>query len=76
MIEISRDGKRVYVTNSLYGTWDNQFYPEGLKGWMVKLNADGGLTVDKEFLVDFGEARAHQVRLRGGDASSDSYCYP
>ncbi|MEM3777303.1 MAG: selenium-binding family protein [Metallosphaera sp.] len=76
MIEISRDGKRVYVTNSLYSTWDNQFYPEGLKGWMVKLNTDGGLTVDKEFLVDFGEARAHQVRLRGGDASSDSYCYP
>ncbi|QXJ27747.1 Selenium-binding protein [Saccharolobus shibatae B12] len=78
MIEISRDGKRVYVTNSLYSTWDNQFYPEGLKGWMVKLNAnpDGGLNVDKEFFVDFGEARSHQVRLRGGDASSDSYCYP
>ncbi|TRM98267.1 selenium-binding protein, partial [Sulfolobus sp. F1] len=78
MIEISRDGRRVYVTNSLYSTWDNQFYPEGLKGWMVKLNAnpEGGLDIDKEFFVDFREARSHQVRLRGGDASSDSYCYP
>ncbi|ARM74667.1 selenium-binding family protein [Acidianus manzaensis] len=78
MLEVSRDGKRVYVTNSLYSTWDNEFYPEGLKGWMVKLNAnkDGGLEVDKDFFVDFGEGRAHQVRLKGGDASSDSYCYP
>jgi selenium-binding protein 1 len=78
MIEISRDGKRIYVTNSLYSTWDNQFYPEGIKGWLVKVNAnpDGGLEIDKNFFVDFGEARAHQVRLRGGDASSDSYCYP
>ncbi|MEM4589546.1 MAG: selenium-binding protein SBP56-related protein, partial [Thermoplasmata archaeon] len=77
MLEVSRDGRRIYVTNSLYSTWDNQFYPEGLKGWMVKINSsqDGGLEVDKEFLVDFGEARAHQVRLKGGDASSDSYCY-
>ncbi|AHC50803.1 Selenium-binding protein 1 [Sulfolobus acidocaldarius SUSAZ] len=78
MVEISRDGRRIYVTNSLYSSWDNQFYPEGVKGWLVKLNAnpEGGLDVDKEFFVDFGEARAHQTRLRGGDASSDSYCYP
>ena len=75
MLEVSRDGKRVYVTNSLYSTWDNQFYPEGIRGWLVRLNAENGLSVDKEFFVDFGEARAHQVRLYGGDASSDSYCY-
>nr|MBA2416826.1 hypothetical protein [Geodermatophilaceae bacterium] len=24
----------------------------------------------------FRGLRAHQVRLQGGDASSDSYCYP
>src|SRR5439155_1435740 len=40
MVEISRDGKRVYVTNSLYASWDAQFYPEGIKGWIVKLDAD------------------------------------
>ena len=27
MVEISRDGKRVYFTNSLYSPWDEQFYP-------------------------------------------------
>ena len=36
MVEISRDGKRVYWTNSLYSTWDNQFYPDGVPGAMVK----------------------------------------
>ena len=29
MVEISRDGRRVYFTNSLYGAIDPQFYPEG-----------------------------------------------
>ena len=28
MVEVSRDGRRVYVTNSLYSSWDEQFYPE------------------------------------------------
>jgi methanethiol oxidase len=76
MVEISRDGRRVYVTNSLYSSWDDQFYPD-LKGWMVKIdvNPEGGMTVDPDFFVDFGEMRPHQVRLEGGDASTDSYCF-
>lgn len=78
MVEISRDGRRVYLTNSLYSTWDDQFYPDKMKGWMVKLNANptGGIEFDPDFFVNFGEARCHQVRLEGGDASTDSYCYP
>lgn len=32
------------------------------------------MEVDPAFFVDFGEERAHQIRLQGGDASSDSYC--
>jgi selenium-binding protein 1 len=78
MVEVSRDGRRVYVTNSLYLPWDAQFYPDGIKGWMVKFDAspDGGMTVDPDFFVDFGDYRPHQVRLQGGDASSDSYCFP
>ena len=31
MLQNSLDGERVYVSNSLYSTWDNQFYP-GLEG--------------------------------------------
>ena len=78
MVEVSRDGKRVYFTNSLYSAWDKQFYPDGIKGWMVKLDVgpNGGMTPDSNFFVDFGDLRSHQVRLEGGDASSDSYCYP
>jgi methanethiol oxidase len=79
MVEVSRDGQRVYFTNSLYGAIDEQFYPDGIDGWMVKLDAtpDGGLELDREFYLAWpGTHRPHQIRLEGGDASSDSYCYP
>ncbi len=78
MVEVSRDGRRVYVTNSLYLPWDAQFYPDGIQGWMIKLDADpeGGMNLDPEFFLDFGDQRPHQVRLQGGDASTDSYCFP
>jgi selenium-binding protein 1 len=78
MVEVSRDGRRVYLTNSLYAAWDAQFYPAGIRGWAVKLDAapGGGLSVDPDLFVDFGDERPHQVRLQGGDSSSDSYCYP
>ena len=77
MVEISRDGRRVYFTNSLYRTWDDQFYPDGINGWMAKADVSpaGQLELDPNFFVDFGDLRAHQVRLEGGDASSDSYCF-
>jgi selenium-binding protein 1 len=78
MVEVSRDGRRVYLTNSLYLPWDAQFYPDGIQGWLVKLETDpaGGMRLDPEFFLDFGDQRPHQVRLEGGDASTDSYCYP
>jgi len=78
MVEVSRDGRRVYFTNSLYLSWDEQFYPDGIKGWMVKVDVDpqGGMQFDPNFFVDFGDRRVHQIRLQGGDASSDSYCFP
>src|SRR5262245_7451911 len=77
MVEISRDGRRVYLTNSLYRTWDEQFYPDGIRGWIAKLgvNPRGGIALDERFFVETNGLRPHQVRLEGGDASSDSYCY-
>ena len=78
MIEISRDGRRVYLTNALYTPWDAQFYPDGIRGWMAKIDAParGGIAFDENFLVEFEDGlRPHQVRLEGGDASSDSFCY-
>ena len=78
MVEVSRDGRRVYLTNSLYLPWDAQFYPEGIRGWLARLDAgaEGGLSVDPDFFVSTGGYRPHQVRLQGGDASSDSFCFP
>jgi selenium-binding protein 1 len=81
MVEISRDGRRVYVTNSLYARWDDIFYPDGVGAWMAKLDANvdaGGLAADPGFFPNgdaFRGLRVHQTRLQGGDASSDSYCF-
>ncbi len=81
MVEVGRDGKGVYFTNSLYGAWDDQFYPAGVGAWMARLDVgeNGGISFDERFFVEgdaFRGRRVHQVRLQGGDASSDSYCFP
>ena len=79
MLQLSLDGRRLYVTNSLYSTWDNQFYPE-LRSWLLKVDCDpdGGMEVDRDFFVDFherpgGPARAHEVRLEGGDCTTEIF---
>ena len=78
MVELSRDGRRVYLTNGLYSPWDEQFYPAGLESWMVKFDtrAEGGMALDSRFYLEMDRGvRCHQVRLQGGDASSDSFCF-
>src|SRR5215203_616145 len=79
MIQLSFDGRRLYVTNSLYSSWDNQFYPE-LRSWLLKVDChpEGGMEVDRDFFVDFharpdGPARAHEVRLQGGDCTTEIF---
>jgi len=72
MLQLSLDGRRLYVTNSLLSSWDNQFYP-GLDGWMLKVDiaADGSMRLDPDFYVDFGKARSHETRLPNGDPTSE-----
>jgi selenium-binding protein 1 len=78
MLQNSLDGDRVYVTNSLFSTWDNQFYP-GIKGWLTKLDrqSDGTYALDPEFFVDFHEqadgARPHEIHLPGGDCTTEIF---
>ncbi len=78
-IGLSLDGRRLYVTNSLYSTWDNQFYPD-MSSWLLRVNCspDGGMQVDSDFFVDLhdrpnGPARAHDVRLQGGDCMTEIF---
>ena len=59
MLQLSLDGRRLYVTNSLYSTWDDQFYPH-LRSWMMRVNCDpgGGMEIDRDFFVDFHDRPA------------------
>ena len=81
MLQLSLDGKRLYVTNSLYSSWDNQFYPDIAErgSYLLQIDCDtdsGGLSLNERLYVDFGEephgpARAHEMRFPGGDCTSD-----
>ena len=74
MLQLSMDGRRLYVTNSLYSTWDNQFYPN-LTSWMLKIDCDpgGGMAIDPDFYVDFSPARGHEIPLPGGDCTTEIF---
>lgn len=81
MLQLSLDGKRLYCTTSLLSSWDNQFYPAFREkgGCLLQIDCDtanGGMSVNPEFFVDFGQeprgpARAHEMRYPGGDCTSD-----
>ncbi|KAM6106609.1 LOW QUALITY PROTEIN: methanethiol oxidase-like [Pterocles gutturalis] len=80
-LQLSLDGKRLYVTNSFYSTWDKQFYPDLVREGSAMLQIDvdtekGGLTVNKNFLVDFGRepngpSLAHDIHFPCGDATTE-----
>ncbi|XP_077175979.1 methanethiol oxidase-like [Paroedura picta] len=81
MLQLSLDGKRLYVTNGVYTPWDKQFYPEVIREGSVMLQIDvdtecGGLFLNEDFLVDFGKepcgpARAKDLHYPGGDCTSN-----
>ncbi|KAF3958235.1 hypothetical protein CMV_016832 [Castanea mollissima] len=81
MIQLSLNGKRLYVTNSLFSTWDRQFYPDLVEkgSHMLQIDVDtekGGLKTNPNFFVDFaaepaGPSLAHEMRYPGGDCTSD-----
>ena len=47
-------------------------------GWSSSMSSpSGGIAFDPNFFIDWPKGhRPHQIRLEGGDCSSDSYCYP
>ena len=82
-LQLSLDCKRLYVTNSFFSAWDNQFYPAIAKkgSWMVQIDCDsnkGGMKLNGDFFVDFGKepcgpSRAREVHCDGGDCTSDIF---
>ena len=51
-----------------------------MRSWLLRINRgpDGGMEVDREFFVDFHDrpgvpTRAHEVRLQGGDCTSEIF---
>jgi selenium-binding protein 1 len=79
MLQLSLDGKRLYVTTSLYSPWDKMFYPKIIEQGSVLLQIDvnteaGGLKLNDQFLVDFDPYLAHEIRYPGGDCTSDIWC--
>ncbi len=80
MLQLSHDGLRLYVTNSLFSSWDNQFYPaiaaQGSHMLQIDCDPSGSMAVNERFFVDFGKeprgpARAHEMRFPDGDCTSD-----
>ena len=74
MIDLSRDGRHVCVTNALHTDWDRQFYPDGIRGWMAKVDVrvSGRLELDPSFFVEFENGvRPHQVRLHAVDCAAN-----
>lgn len=84
MLQLSLDGQRLYVNNSLHSKWDQQFYPDvyyqGAQLYLLQTGINeklkpSGMRLDPNFLVDFGTenppALAHEARYPGGDCTSD-----
>jgi selenium-binding protein 1 len=84
MLQLSLDGRRLYVTNSLFSSWDNEFYPAiGKEGsYLLAIDCDterGGMKLNEKVFVDFGQepngpVRAHEIRFPLGDSTSDIWC--
>ena len=78
MLQLSMDGRRLYATNSLFSTWDNQFYAD-LDSWLVQIDVaeDGAMSLNPDFFVDFsalpGKPRAHEIHLPGGDCTTEIF---
>ncbi|XP_055375271.1 methanethiol oxidase [Condylostylus longicornis] len=81
MLQLSLDGKRLYISSSLFSPWDKQFYPEMVQhgGTIVQVDClpNGGMQLNENFLVDFGKNEPygptlpHEMRYPGGDCTSD-----
>ncbi|WKY08700.1 hypothetical protein Q1695_007879 [Nippostrongylus brasiliensis] len=80
-LQLSLDGKRLYVGNSFYKQWDSQFYPELIAngGQLVRVDiGDTDMVLSNTFLIDLkdmdgGPFLARDLRFFTGDSTSDNF---
>ena len=51
MLQLSLDGTRLYVTTSLFGPWDKQFYPDMVEKVFYKIELFFFLKIGKVFRI-------------------------
>ena len=78
MLQNSLDGERVYVSNSLYSTWDNQFYPGlGLADQARppgRRHATRSTPTSSSISTSRPTARRpHEIHLPGGDCTTEIF---
>lgn len=54
MLQLSLDGKRLYVTNSLFGAWDKQFYPDMVEKGSYLLQVRRGVQLNRRGMERLG----------------------
>ena len=74
----SRTNSRIIRPARAAAMTASRITPVTALNWMVKLDAapEGGIAFDTKFFMQPEDYRIHQIRLEGGDSSSDSFCYP
>uniref|UniRef100_A0A7E4UVH1 Galectin domain-containing protein n=1 Tax=Panagrellus redivivus TaxID=6233 RepID=A0A7E4UVH1_PANRE len=83
-MQLSLDGRRLYVNNSFYTPWDSKLYPilitQGSAIALIHINVKpaGGLKLDENFLIqpgcqefDDGPYLAREMKFMNGDSTSD-----
>lgn len=82
-LQLSLDGRRLYVANSFLRSWDKQVYPElmtkGSMIIMIHVNVTGARTMelDSSFCLQFKNEEdlylAREMRFLNGDSTSDAF---
>nr|Q21950.2 RecName: Full=Putative selenium-binding protein [Caenorhabditis elegans] len=81
LMQLSKDGCRLYVCNSFYKAWDAQFYPELISdgGQMIRVDiVDDEMQLNEKFLIDMkgqpnGPFVIRDIKFLDGDCTSDSF---
>ncbi len=78
MVEVSRDGRRVYVTQLAVRLLGRAVLPgrDPRLGGQDRREPRGRAAGRPGLLRRVRGERPHQIRLEGGDSSSDSFCFP